>query len=145
MPNDLWDIVGRFGDPRAADTFARFLIGRGVPVRVSEPGTGGNEYAILVPKAYAESLEHVMNWVAAVTYDGYGSVAAMLGLLSAEGIPARASPPSRTNVGPFPLYVPRALLSDALDVLNAAPLSDEELEAQAMASRKHRGRPTGDR
>jgi 3-demethoxyubiquinol 3-hydroxylase len=57
----------------------------------------------------------------------------MAGRLASEGIPASSDRPSRLNVGPFNLYVPRSLKHKAEGILNEPPISDAELAARALS------------
>ncbi len=141
MAEELWTIIGSFGERFAADTMAAFLTSKNIPCRLSEPSlTAPYSITLLVPNRLLGEMAKCLDWVPVAEYPDAASASVMAERLLADGIPADTDQPSRTNIGPFQLNVPRSLLHRAKKALSQPPISDDELTRLTLAVRAKRGR-----
>ena len=137
MTDDLWTIVGNFGDKAAAEVLGDYFLSRKVPCRMSEPTLmAPNQYSLLIPNRFVPELDRIYDWVKVADYSDAISASLMANRLNSAGIPATADAPSQTNIGPFNLSVPRDLRSEAEECVASPPVSDDELTALALGKRR---------
>jgi hypothetical protein len=74
-----------------------------------------------------------MDWVSVAEYPDSTSAAFMAGRFYSEGIPASSDGLSRSNAGPYCVFVPRSLKRKAEDILKQPPISDDELTELALS------------
>ena len=135
MPDDEIVIFEAYSDRFPAETLVKFLSAAGIPCSIVDPQPLQNEsYGVCVPHRLLEEIRRLIDWTSVAEYADAISAVVVSGQLASADIPSTVASGGGRVPGPFNVYVPKRLRSDAEGVIAEPALSDAELTQQALES-----------
>ena len=135
MPEDEIVIFEAYADRFPAETLVKFLNAASIPCAVVDPQPMQSEsYGVCVPRRLLGEIRRLIDWTSVAQYPDVFSAVVVSGQLASADIPSTVGSGGGRPPGPFNVFVPKRLKSDAEGVIAEPPLTDAELTQQALES-----------